>query len=153
MSYKDLREFIHFLEENNLLKRVSHPVAVDLQMTEIHSRLLKTGGVAVLFEKPVLADGTISDIPVLVNLFGTVERVALGITTGGKTRHTGQELREVGQLLAFLRQPTPPAGIKEAWEMLPLAKKLSIRAMILILLNYPFRVVGHTNQPLSLHGR
>lgn len=122
MSFRDLREFIAFLKEKKLLKVVDSPVQVHLQMTEIQTRLLKTGGVAVLFEKPILADGTISEIPVLVNLFGTVERVALGITTGGKERHTGKELREVGELLAFLKQPTPPTGFKDALNMLPFAK-------------------------------
>src|SRR3546814_8391561 len=85
-------------------------------MTEIQTRLLAEGGPAVLFENPVLPDGRRSDIPVLVNLFGTVERVAWGMD-----REPAQ-LREVGETLAFLRQPEPPGGFREALGMLPLLK-------------------------------
>ena len=122
MSYKDLSSFVTFLEKEKLLKRITHPVKTDLEMTEIQRRLLNTQGIAILFEKPVLPDGSISKIPVLVNLFGTVERVALGITNGKKQRRTAHELREVGEMLAFLKQPTPPSGFREAFDMLPLAK-------------------------------
>ncbi len=85
-------------------------------MTEIQTRLLAEGGPAVLFETVVGADGARFDMPVLVNLFGTVERVAWGMG-----REPGQ-LREVGELLAFLRQPEPPGGWREALDMLPLLK-------------------------------
>lgn len=124
MSYPDLRNFLEMLEKEELLKRVTHPVNTQLEMTEIQRRLLKEEGVAVLFEKPIMEDGSISDIPVLVNLFGTVERVARGITAGGKTRLTAFDLREVGEMLAFLRQPTPPSGFKAALDMIPLAKSV-----------------------------
>ncbi|MFC2950318.1 UbiD family decarboxylase [Marinicaulis aureus] len=117
-----LREFMARLESSGELVRVSEPVAVKLEMTEIQTRLLAEGGPAVLFEKPVMDDGSISPMPVLVNLFGTVKRVAMGVTLEGKVRETGEDLREVGELLAFLRQPEPPGGIKDALEMLPLAK-------------------------------
>ena len=122
MSYKSLRDFIARLEEAGELVRVSEPVSTNLEMTEIQTRLLAAGGPAVLFEKPVMDDGSISPIPVLVNLFGTVKRVAMGVTLGGEERSTGHELREVGELLAFLRQPEPPGGLKEAIGLLPLAK-------------------------------
>lgn len=125
MSYKSLRHFITALEKDGLLKRVTHPVSTQLEMTEIQTRLLKSGGVAVLFEKPIMPDGSISDIPVLVNLFGTVERVARGITTGGQTRTTGQELREVGEMLAFLQRPEPPKGFRDALNMLPFIKTVA----------------------------
>ena len=70
--------------------------------------------------KPCLA--AISDMPALANLFGTVKRVAMGVTLEGKERSTAADLRDVGELLAFLRQPEPPRGLSEAWELLPLAK-------------------------------
>jgi len=91
-------------------------------MTEIQTRLLAEGGPAVLFENVIRADGEPSDMPCLVNLFGTVKRVAMGVTLGGEARTTAGELREVGEILAFLRQPVPPKGFADALEMLPLVK-------------------------------
>ena len=122
MAYRSLRDFITKLEADGELVRVTEPVSTVLEMTEICTRLLATGGPAVLFEKPVMPDGTISPMPCLANLFGTVKRVALGVTLGGEPRTTAGELREVGELLAFLRQPEPPRGIKDAMELLPLAQ-------------------------------
>lgn len=122
MSYKSLRDFIDKLEEAGELRRVAEPVAVNLEMTEIQTRLLAEGGPAVIFENPVMDNGQKSSMPVLVNLFGTVKRVAMGVTLEGKERTTGTELREVGELLAFLRQPEPPGGFKDVMAMLPLAK-------------------------------
>ncbi|MEM1103058.1 MAG: UbiD family decarboxylase [Pseudomonadota bacterium] len=122
MPYRSLRDFIEKLEAAGELKRVSEPVSTVLEMTEIQRRLLVSGGPAILFERPVRADGSPSSIPVLVNLFGTVKRVAMGVTLDGKERETGRDLREVGELLAFLRQPEPPQGFKDALELLPLAK-------------------------------
>lgn len=122
MAYKSLRDFIDQLEAEGELVRVSEPVSTVLEMTEIQTRLLRNGGPAVLFEKPVMPDGSISPIPALANLFGTVKRVAMGVTLDGKARTTGADLREVGELLAFLRNPTPPRGLRDAFDMLPLAK-------------------------------
>lgn len=122
MSYKSLRDFIDHLERAGELVRVSEPVSTFLEMTEIQTRLLAKGGPAVLFEKPVNERGEPSDIPVLVNLFGTVKRVAMAVTLEGKDRTEARDLREVGEALAFLRQPEPPGGIKEAVAMLPLVK-------------------------------
>ncbi len=110
MSYASLREFLSKLDASGDLARVAEPVSTVLEMTEIQTRLLRNGGPAVLFEKPVMPDGTISPIPCLANLFGTVKRVAMGVTMEKKTRTTAAELREVGELLAFLRQPEPPGG-------------------------------------------
>ena len=121
MAYRSLRDFIATLEKAGELVRVSEPVSTELEMTEICTRLLATGGPAVLFDNVIKADGTKSDMPCLANLFGTVKRVAMGVTLGGKPRTTGGELREVGELLAFLRQPDPPRGMKDALELLPLA--------------------------------
>jgi len=116
MSYGSLREFIARLEGAGRLARVGAPVSPALETTEIQTRLLAEGGPAVLFERPVDGAGAGYDMPVLVNLFGTVERVAWGMD-----REPGQ-LREVGETLAFLRQPEPPGGWRAAMEMLPLVK-------------------------------
>ena len=131
MAYRSLREFMARLEAAGELVRVSEPVCTDLEMTEIQTRLLATGGPAVLFENPVMADGTPSRVPCLVNLFGTVRRVAMGVTLGGRERQTAGDLREVGELLAFLRQPEPPRGLKDAWDLLPMARDvLSMRPQV-----------------------
>ena len=122
MTYRSLRDFIARLESSGELVRVREPVSTVLEMTEIQTRLLAEGGPAVIFEKPVKADGTPGDMPVLVNLFGTVKRVALGVTMGGVERTDAKSLREVGELLAALRQPEPPRSLGEAFELLPLAK-------------------------------
>ncbi|GGG97056.1 3-polyprenyl-4-hydroxybenzoate decarboxylase [Glycocaulis albus] len=122
MAYKSLREFMALLEAEGELKRVARPVSTHLEMTEIQTRLLAKGGPAVLFENPVHEDGRAAEMPALVNLFGTVERVARAVTMGGEPRKTAADLREVGELLAFLRQPEPPRGLKDALELLPLAK-------------------------------
>ncbi len=110
MAYRSLRDFCALLEKQGELVRVREPVSTVLEMTEIQTRLIAEGGPAVIFEKPIKADGTPSDMPVLVNLFGTVKRVAMGVTMGGKDRATGADLREVGELLAQLRQPQPLAA-------------------------------------------
>jgi 4-hydroxy-3-polyprenylbenzoate decarboxylase len=122
MSYRSLRDFIARLEAAGELVRVKAPVSTVLEMTEIQSRLIARGGPAVIFEKPGKADGTPSDIPVLVNLFGTVKRVAMGVTMGGLERTDARSLREVGELLATLRQPQPPRSFGEALDLVPLAK-------------------------------
>lgn len=114
MKYKDLRDFIKQLEENGDLVRITHPVSTHLEMTEIADRTLRAGGPALLFENPVD-----HDIPVLMNLFGTPERVALGM---GQTSVSA--LREVGKLLAYLKEPEPPKGLKDLWEKLPVFKQV-----------------------------
>ena len=122
MADKNLREFMARLEAAGELVRVTEPVSPVLEMTEIQTRLLADGGPAVLFENVVGEDGRKYEFPVLVNLFGTVKRAAWGI---GREPDT---LRELGETLAFLRQPEPPAGFKEAVAMLPLVKTaLSMR--------------------------
>src|ERR1700754_1674653 len=124
MAYESLRDFLARLESLGELVRVQEPVSTVLEMTEIQTRLIAEGGPAVIFEKPIKADGTPSDMPVIVNLFGTVKRVAMGVTMGGKARTTGLDLREVGDLLAQLRQPQPPRSFGEAAELLPLVKTI-----------------------------
>lgn len=114
MQYKDLRDFIGQLEGRGLLKRVRAEVDPNLEMTEICDRVLRAGGPAILFENPKGFG-----IPVLANLFGTPQRVALGM---------GEEsvaaLREVGRLLAMLKEPDPPRGMKDAWDKLPIFRKV-----------------------------
>ena len=118
MADRSLRDFIDRLETAGDLVRVTESVSTELEMTEIQTRLLAEDGPAVLFENVVNEHGEKSDMPVLVNLFGTVERVAKGME-----RQTDQ-LRELGETLAFLRQPEPPGGFREALGMMPLAKKV-----------------------------
>jgi 4-hydroxy-3-polyprenylbenzoate decarboxylase len=105
IKHSDLREFIKFLEKRGELKRIKVEVDPVLEMTEICDRTLRAGGPALLFENPKGFD-----IPVLGNLFGTPERVAMGM---GK--ETLLALREIGELLAFLKEPEPPKGIKDLW--------------------------------------
>lgn len=114
MTYRDLRDFIALLEQRGELKRIQHEIDPYLEMTEIADRTLKAGGPALLFENP---KG--HNTPVLANLFGTPERVALGM---GQTDVSA--LREVGQLLAYLKEPEPPSGFKDAVSKLPLLKKI-----------------------------
>ncbi|EMB9236870.1 4-hydroxy-3-polyprenylbenzoate decarboxylase [Vibrio alginolyticus] len=114
MSFKDLREFIDHLEQKGRLKRITHPVDPAYEMTEISDRTLRAGGPALLFENPIGYD-----VPVLTNLFGTPERVAIGMG-----REDVKELREVGKLLAYLKEPEPPKGFKDALEKLPVFKQV-----------------------------
>ena len=122
MKYSDLRDFIKQLEKIGQLKRIKQPISTELVMTEISDRTLRAKGPALLFENPIGFD-----MPVLTNLFGTPERVALAM---------GQEnvaaLRDVGQLLATLKEPEPPKGFKDALDKLPLYKQV---------LNMPTKVV------------
>jgi len=116
MPFESLRDFMDRLERDGRLVRVSAPVSPILEMTEIHTRLLAEQGPAVLFEQVVGEGGRRFDMPVLVNLFGTVERVAWGMD------RSPDQLREVGETLAFLKQPEPPGGWREALELMPLLK-------------------------------
>jgi 4-hydroxy-3-polyprenylbenzoate decarboxylase len=116
MAFVSLRDFITHLEGTRDLVRVHEPVSTNLEMTEIQTRLLAEGGPAALFQHAVASDGRRATMPVLVNLFGTVARVAAGIG------RTAAELRAVGETLAFLRQPRPPEGWRQSLDMLPLAK-------------------------------
>jgi 4-hydroxy-3-polyprenylbenzoate decarboxylase len=114
MKYHDLRDFIAQLEKIGELKRVAAPVSTHLEMTEICDRVLRAQGPAVLFENVAG-----HSMPVLANLFGTPRRVALGM---GEESITA--LREVGKLLAYLKEPEPPKGLKDAWEKWPILKQV-----------------------------
>jgi 4-hydroxy-3-polyprenylbenzoate decarboxylase len=114
LKYRDLRDFIALLEDRNELRRISAEVDPYLEMTELSDRVLRTQGPALLFENP-----RGHSIPVLANLFGTPERVALGMGADSV-----DALREIGKLLAFLKQPDPPKGLKAAWDSLPIFRKV-----------------------------
>lgn len=119
MSFKDLQEFLTFLEKNNQLKRISVEVSTELEITEISRRFLAEGGPALLFENVRKQDGSLSELPVLTNLFACKERIAMGL--GLKNTN---ELRELGKLLAFMKSPEPPSSFKETISMIPLAKRV-----------------------------
>lgn len=119
--FRGLRAFLAHLDGRGELRRIAEPVSICHDMTEIHRRVLEAGGPALFFERPVRADGAVSDIPVLVNLFGTVERVALGF--GRRNDGSpGNGLAGLGEMLAELREPRPPRGLGEAMGKLPLAR-------------------------------
>jgi 4-hydroxy-3-polyprenylbenzoate decarboxylase len=114
LKYRDLRDFLAQLEQQGELKRIAAQVSPRLEMTEICDRVLKRGGPALLFEKPAG-----HAIPVLGNLFGTPRRVALGMG-----EESVEALREIGKLLAYLKEPEPPKGLKDAWDKLPVLKRV-----------------------------
>ncbi len=123
MKYSDLRDFVAQLEARGELKRIAHTIDPHLEMTEICDRTLRAKGPALLFENP---KG--HTIPVLGNLFGTPERVALGMGAESVVA-----LRDIGKLLAYLKEPEPPKGFKDLWEKLPTFKQV---------LNMPAKVVN-----------
>ena len=114
MKYKDLRDFIDQLEKQGELKRIKREVDPNLEITEISDRTLRAKGPALLFEK---VKG--SQFPLLANLFGTPKRVAMGMGEDDV-----EALREIGKLLAYLKEPEPPKGLKDAWEKIPVFKQV-----------------------------
>lgn len=114
MKYKDLRDFIEQLEKQGELKRIRAEVDPHLEMTEISDRVLRAGGPALLFENPKGYN-----TPVLTNLFGTPERVAMGMG-----EESVEALRGVGQLLAMLKEPEPPKGFRDALNLIPKYRKV-----------------------------
>ena len=114
MKYRDLRDFLAQLEARGELKRIGVEVDPRLEMTEICDRVLRAQGPALLFERP-----TGHRMPVLANLFGTPQRVAFGMG-----RESVAAVRELGALLAQLKEPEPPKGFKDAWEKLPLVRQI-----------------------------
>ncbi len=119
MKYRDLRDFIAQLESLGELKRIKTPVSTHLEMTEICDRVLRAQGPAILFENPTHNGVAGHKMPVLANLFGTPRRVALGMGEESATA-----LREVGKLLAYLKEPEPPKGLKDAWDKWPVLKQV-----------------------------
>jgi 4-hydroxy-3-polyprenylbenzoate decarboxylase len=114
MKYADLREFISQLEARGELKRITAEVSPRLEMTEVCDRVLRAGGPALLFERP---KG--HDIPVLANLFGSVGRIAAAMGL-----RDVKDLKEVGKLLAYLKEPEPPKGLADLWEKFPLFRQV-----------------------------
>jgi 4-hydroxy-3-polyprenylbenzoate decarboxylase len=114
MKFSNFRDFLDYLEQHGELKRISFPVNPYLEMTEIADRVLRSEGPALLFENPIGYD-----MPVLCNLFGTAKRVAMGMG-----REDTSALREIGELLAFLREPDPPKGIRQFFNVLPKYKQV-----------------------------
>ncbi len=114
MKYADLREFISQLEARGELKRITAEVSPRLEMTEVCDRVLRAGGPALLFERP---KG--HDIPVLANLFGSVGRIAAAMGLSDV-----KDLKEVGKLLAYLKEPEPPKGLADLWEKFPLFRQV-----------------------------
>ena len=122
MAFKDLREFINLLEKKGELIRVTAEVDPVLEITEVADRTLRSNGPALLFENPKC-----HSIPLLANLFGNTKRIALAM---GQEDISG--LRDIGKLLAFLKEPSPPAGWKDLWQNLPNYKNV---------LNMPARII------------
>jgi 4-hydroxy-3-polyprenylbenzoate decarboxylase len=114
VSYADLREFVSQLEAKGELRRIAVPVSPRLEMTEICDRVLRAGGPALLFERPAG-----HDMPVLANLFGSVRRIALAMGV-----EDARALREVGKLLAYLKEPEPPQGLRDLWDKFPVLKQV-----------------------------
>jgi 4-hydroxy-3-polyprenylbenzoate decarboxylase len=114
MKYADLRDFLAQLEKRGGLKRIAAPVSPRLEMTEVSARVLRAGGPALLFEKPAG-----HDLPVLTNLFGTVERVAAAMGLAD-----AKDLRNIGKLLAYLKEPEPPRGLRDLWDKFPLFRQV-----------------------------
>jgi 4-hydroxy-3-polyprenylbenzoate decarboxylase len=123
LQYSDLRQFVSQLEARGDLKRIQAEVSPRLEMTEICDRVLRAAGPALLFERPAG-----HDIPVLANLFGAVRRIAAAMGLAD-----ARALREVGKMLAFLREPEPPKGLRDLWDKFPVWKQL---------LNLPPKVVS-----------
>ncbi|GAO24438.1 3-octaprenyl-4-hydroxybenzoate carboxy-lyase [Alicycliphilus sp. B1] len=114
MHYRDLRDFLAQLEAAGELRRIAAPVSPHLEMTALSDRVLRAGGPALLFENP-----TGHRMPVLANLFGTPARVARALGVAGLA-----EIRAFGEVLAQLKEPEPPRGMKDLWGRRDLVKTL-----------------------------
>lgn len=119
MIFKDLQDFLDYLEKNNHLKRIKQSIHSKLEITEISRRYLASDGPALLFEKVIKNNGQLSEFPVITNLFASQERIALALGM----KHS-KELREFGKLLAYLKNPEPPSSLAETFKMLPIAKRI-----------------------------
>jgi 4-hydroxy-3-polyprenylbenzoate decarboxylase len=117
--FKDLQDFLDYLEKNNHLKRIKQSIHSKLEITEISRRFLASDGPALLFENVIKSNGQRSEFPVVTNLFASQERIALAL--GMKS---SKELREFGKLLASLKNPEPPSSLAETFKMLPIAKRI-----------------------------
>ncbi len=144
MSFQSLPQFVTFLESRGQLKRISQQISSCLEITEISKRSLEGNGPALLFENVIKTDGSISPFPVLTNLYASLDRIAWGLGLKNK-----EELRELGNLLAFLKQPEPPSSFREALRLLPLARKI-ISQSTKILNKAPCQEVVINNPDISM---
>src|SRR5690606_40321301 len=118
VKYSDLRDFVQKLEQLGELQRLDRPVSPRLELTELADRVLRAGGPALLVEAPVEGERRFG-MPVLANLFGTAHRVALGMGA-----QSTEELRGIGEVLAYLKEPEPPRGLRDAWDKLPMLRQV-----------------------------
>ena len=118
MKYSDLRDFVQKLSELGELQHLDKPVSIRLEMTELADRVLRADGPALMFDAPVDGERRFA-MPVLANLFGTPRRVALGMGAQGV-----EELRGIGEVLAYLKEPEPPRGLRDAWDKLPMLRQV-----------------------------
>ena len=140
MKYRDLRDFVDQLEQQGELKRIRTAIDPNLEMTEIADRTLRAEGPALLFENP-----TGYDMPVLANLFGTPRRVALGMGC-----ESVASLREIGELLAFLKEPEPPKGFRDAFDKMPIFRQV-MKMGPRIRRSAPCQQVVHEGEHVDLH--
>ncbi len=140
LNYKDLREFLDHLEEIGELKRIKQEVSPFLEMTEISSRVLHNKGPALLFENPKN-----HHMPVLTNLFGTEKRIALALGADDVS-----QLREIGKLLAYLKEPEPPKGLKDAWDKMPILKQV-LKMSPKVIKNAPCREVVINKEDIDFY--
>lgn len=119
MTFVDLPEFLNFLSKRGHLKRINEPVRASLEITEISRRILHNGGPALLFENVIKDDGTKSSVPVITNLYAHIDRISMGLGLQDKAG-----LKNLGELLAFLRQPEPPASLRQVFSILPQLKRV-----------------------------
>ncbi|MGI4776255.1 MAG: UbiD family decarboxylase domain-containing protein, partial [Janthinobacterium lividum] len=119
MSFNDLPEFLKFLESKGQLKKITYPVNSYLEITEISRRVLATNGPALLFENVINKNGLKSSFPVVTNLYASLDRILIGLGLQSK-----EELRDLGELLAFLRQPKLPRSVGEAFSVLSHFKRI-----------------------------
>ena len=140
MRYRNLRDFLEQLKVQNELVEIDHPVDPNLEITEISDRTLRKQGPALLFKNPKGFD-----IPVLANLFGTVKRVALAMG-----EDSVEALREVGKLLAMLKEPEPPKGMKDAFEKLPIFKQI-LNMSPKILRSADCQAIGYEGSEVDLY--
>ena len=140
LNYRDLREFLDHLEEMGELKRIKQEVSPFLEMTEISSRVLHNKGPALLFENPKN-----HHMPVLTNLFGTEKRIALALGADDVS-----QLREIGKLLAYLKEPEPPKGLKDAWDKMPILKQV-LKMSPKVIKNAPCRDVTIDKEDIDFY--
>lgn len=119
MIFDNLQDFVKFLESKQHLKRITHPVKSDLEITEISKRFLEQDGPALLFEQVIRDDDSISKLPVLTNLYANVDRIAFGLGLESRS-----QLKELGKVLAYLKHPTPPDSLKSTLQMFPMLKRI-----------------------------